>query len=371
MKTNYKFLAIALGLAAMTTSCDKHDPFEDIVTPGQVVPTVYWELGSSSCPAGESFDFQGKYTVDYEGATPDHSEIWYRVNRAEVAAASVGLAGTSLSYTKTYQVSDTMRAFTSIASYPHEMATWDGHEYVLKASAPVSRTLKPVTWASVATFNENNFALYYPKDFDTEFCNEVVELLTKDDTYYTAMRAIYINYPFTNEQFAAVNTTYGTNLPANFDMSDAGQVTSDKSDAWFYTSEADDKAIIGYYYQQTDEAGNVTNVEVAKDQVTIDDNGSVFYGEISCYPVYKAAEWVFCRYDDSTGKLISTIRPEYMPAFKDLISQISFQEWIYNSTEKVYQVDFSRKYSLTVQYRVYDSNGEEGIASDNKEVEIN
>lgn len=371
MKNNYKYLAIALGVAAMTTSCAKHDPLGEIVEPGQKVPTVYWELGSSSCPAGESFEFQGKYALDYDGATPDHSAIWYRVNRAETAAASAALAGTSFSYTKTYSSNDTMRAFQQIEVYPHSAATWDGHEFVLQASAPVSRTLKPVTWKDVAEFDEHNFASYYPKGFDKEFCTEVVELLTKDSTYYSAMRNVYINYPFTNAQFKAVNEKYGTELPAAFSEDDLGKAESDKSDAWFYTSTADTKAITGYYYTLVAADGSTSYHEIGKDDVTKEEDGSLTYQGNRCFPVYKAAAWVFCRYDDNTGAILSTVRPLYMLAFKNLFSQISFADWIYNSADKVYRVDFSRKYSLTAQFRVYDSNGEEGIATDLKEIEIN
>lgn len=368
MKYNFKLIAIAVAVSALS-SCAKHDILGEIVTPGQKVPTTYWELGSTSCPAGESFEFQGKYTVDYDGAAPDHSEIWYRVNRSESAAASVGLAGSSFSYTKTFTSVDTMRAFTSVASYPHSMAVWDGHEYVLSASAPVSRTLKPVTWKDAAEFSQKNFSAYYPKGFDTEFCTEVVDLLTKDSTYYAAMRNVYINYPFTNEQFAEVNAKYGTELPADF-VDDPGQASSDKSDAWFYTSVADNKALTGYYYITTDNDVQVYH-EVGKKDVTTEADGSLSYEGHRCYPVYKAAPWVFCRYDDTTGAIISTVRPLYMQAFKDLFSQISFADWIFNSADQVYKVDFSRKYSLTVQFRVYDTNGQEGIAYDNKEVEIN
>ena len=368
MKSNYKILAIALS-AAVLTSCAKHDLLGEIVEVGQEVPTVYWELGTTTCPAGGEFDFQGKYTVDYDGA--DHSEIWYRVNRAETAVASCGLAGSAFTYSKTYTATDTMRAFTSIASYPHSMANFDGHEYVLQASVPVSRTLKPVTWKDVTTFDRTSFDMYFPAGFDKEFCTEVVDMLTKDSTYYTAMRNVYINYPFTNEQFKAANAKYGTELPAGFDESDPGKMESDKSDAWYYTSTADPKAVTGYYYVLIDAEGNGSYHEVATEDVVKGEDGSMMYGEYRCYPVYKAAPWVFCRYDDNTGSILSTVRPQYMLAFKDLFSQIPFADWIYNASDKVYRVDFSRKYSLTVQFRVYDTNGEEGIATDNKEVEIN
>ncbi len=369
MKINNKLLIAALGLGMVATSCAKHDILNEIVEPGQEVPTAYWEVSSTTCKAGEEFTFQGKYTVGYDGATPDHAQVWYRVNRSESAAASVALAGTSLSYTKTVTSENVMRDFTPIATFPHSQATWDGHEFILIGSVPVSRTLSPVTWRDAKTYEDRLYQAYYPEGFDKEFCTEVVDMLTKD-SYYNALRTVYINYPFTNAQFAAVNAKYGTDLPCEFDESDAGKMQSDKSDAWFSTTEANTKNLTGYYYT-TLEGDETIYHEVAKDDVTIGEDGSVTYNDQRCYPVYKSAAWVFCRYDDNTGSIVSSVRPAYMPAFKELIEQISFSEWIFDSTENVYRVDFLRKYSLTTSFRVYDSNGEEGIASDQHEISIN
>lgn len=370
MKINYKALLITLGAGAALTSCANHDLIGNIADAGQEVPTCYWEVGSTVCKAGESFTFQGKYTVGYEGASPAYSEVWYRINRDDAAAASVALAGNGLSYTKTYSSNDTMRAYQPIERFDHSLAVWsDNHNWVVNGEVPVSRTLAPVSWKEIKAWDQERFDSYYPAGFADEFNAAVVEMLTKDSTYYSALRTVYINRPFTEEQTRAVNAKYNVNLPIIDNTKEDGGA-ADRSDAWFYTTVADDNAVTGYYYIEiVNEVGYYRMV--AKDDVTTGDDGALYYNGVRVYPVYKAAEWVFCRYDDNTGSIISTVKPQYMPAFKELISQITFPEWIYDSSNKYYRVDFSRKYSLSSQFRVYDTKGEEGIATDVREISIN
>lgn len=124
MKLQYKLGAVALAVAAMT-SCSQHDPFEDVVTPGQAVPTVNWALGSTVANAGDSVAFEGKYYTDKEH-TPDHAEVWSNVVVTESAAATLGLTQ-SLKYTQTVNTVDTVRTSQVVASYPHSMAKWDGY----------------------------------------------------------------------------------------------------------------------------------------------------------------------------------------------------------------------------------------------------
>ncbi|MBO5054228.1 MAG: hypothetical protein J6C44_08380 [Muribaculaceae bacterium] len=369
MKLNYKTLMIALGIGAAMTSCAKHDIIGEIAVPGQKVPTCYWEVGSTVCKAGESFTFQGKYTVDYEGATPDHSIVWYRVNREDAATASVALAGATMSYSKTYSANDTMRAYQPIVTFSHSLAQWvDGHNWAVSGEVPVSRTLSPVTWKEIPTWDQEKFDSYYPAGFAQEFNDAVIDLLTKDSTYYSALRTVYINRPFTEEQINAVNAKYGVNLPIIDNTKEDGGA-ADRSDAWFYTTVASDADIIGYYYIETiNEVGYYRMV--AKEDAVEGEDG-MYYNGVRVYPTYNAADWVFCRYDDNTGSIISTVKPEWMPAFKDLLTQIAFSEWIYDSSNQYYRVDFSRKYSLSTQFRVYDSNGQEGIATDVREISIN
>ena len=157
MKLQYKSLLMAFGALAMMTSCGNRDILEPIVDPGQEVPTTYWEVGSTAAPAGGTFTFQGKYTIP-EGRTGDYSEVWYRVKRAESAAATVKLAGAALSYTKTATSNDTMRNYQPVVRKLHSEAEFNGYEYVVKGEVPVSRTLSPVTWIDATTWDAERFA---------------------------------------------------------------------------------------------------------------------------------------------------------------------------------------------------------------------
>ena len=361
MKTINKLFLFALAAGSLMPSCKTSDPFKDKMDLGQAVPTAYWEVGSTVCKAGEAFTFQGKYTVE-PGKNVNISQIWYNVMRADAASVTVKLAGSSLGYSKSISENNEVRAYGPVATFLHKEAEWDGHEFVLTGSINVSRTLAPVQWTDAKEWDQERFDSYYPAGFAQEFCDEVVEYLTKDSTYYNGLRTVYINYPFTNEQFKEVNAKYNLQFPAEIDMSGDDQGSSDKSDLWFSTTEASDDAIVGYYYL-TVEGGNTIVHEVAKDAQQ--------NPEINYYPVYKSAPWVFCRYNDDLGSIISTVRAEYMPAFIDLLKTIKFEEWIYDSANKVYKVDFSRKYTLQCQFRVYDTDGEEGIAADVREISIN
>lgn len=413
MKKINIFLSLAAVAGLAMTSCDTRDSLSDVLIVGQEVPTCSWEIGSTVCKAGESFSFHGKYNIP-EGRTGAYCQVWYRVLRGETAAATVALAGSSLSYTKTYSATDTMRAYQPIVTLSHELAQWTNHMYEIDGQVEVSRTLAPVTWLDAENWDGDRFNSYYPESFAEEFCAEVINYLTKDSTYYGALRNVYINHPFTNEQFAAVNSKYGVKFPV-IDMTKDDQGASEKSQAWYSTTEADDTKIVGYYYNSVNASGNtvVHEIGVAEGQAILDNNAKIEEaiaeinaeiaeitdqmekGDISpeageariaelraqseaqrqnlknVYPVYDSAAWVFCRYNDDLGSIISTVRAEYMAAFKELLTTITFPEWIFDSTNKVYKVDFSRKYSLQSQFRVYDSEGEEGVASDVREISIN
>ncbi|MDE6397506.1 MAG: hypothetical protein K2K84_09565 [Muribaculaceae bacterium] len=361
MKNINKFFLVALAAGSLMTSCKTDDTLDDKMILGQAVPTCYWEVGSTVCKAGDSFTFQGKYNVE-PGKNVNFSQVWYNVMRANAASVTVKLAGASLSYSKSISDNSEVRAYAPIATFLHKEAEWDGHEFVLTGSIKVSKTLAPVSWVDAAAWDQERFDTYYPAGFAQEFCDEVIEYLTKDSTYYNGLRTVYINYPFSNDQFKAVNDKYGLQFPDNIDMTGDDAGASDKSDLWFSTTEASDDAIIGYYYT-TVEGENTIVHEVAKDAEQTPG--------INYYPVYKSSPWVFCRYNDDLGAIISTVRPQYMPAFIELLKTIKFEEWIYDSANQVYKVDFSRKYTLQSQFRVYDTDGEEGIAADVREISIN
>ncbi len=366
MKFQYKLAFIAAGLLAVS-SCAKHDPIADMGQLGQVVPTTYWSVGSTACKAGEDFSFQGKYYITVDGVGIDHSEVWYNVARTESSSATVKLAGSVLKYTKTVASSDTVRDNQLIAIYPHDENYFSALDncYIINSTVPTSATLSPVDWKEVSTWDQEKFDTYYPAGFAEEFCTEVVKLLCNDSTYYTGLKNVYINYPFTNEQFAEVNAKYNLNFPTDIKVSDDPQESvSDKSDRWYETTEADDEKIIGWYYKDVDANGNSVIIEVSGVEKPTDETKN-------WYPVYDAAPWVFCRYDDDAGAIVRAVRANYMLGFRDLLGTITFPEWIYDSNNSQYAVTFSRQYELNSQFKVYDTLGNVGIASDVRVITLN
>lgn len=369
MKLHITAAIAATSVAIALTGCANHDLIADITEVGQAVPTVYWEVGSTVCKAGESFTFQGKYT-NVEGRTPLRSEVWYEVLRSDNAAVTAVLAGTSLSYTQTESSVDTVRSYQCYAVYPHQESYWDGHQNIFSGEVPVSRTLSPVSWVDPEDWDQERFDTYYPEGFTTEFLEKVYDYLTGEsaDSYYSALRTVYVNYPFTNEQFKAVG------LP-ELDLSGDDNGTANKSDAWYSTSEASEDAIVGYYSISYADDGSTIYTEYPKDYTPTEGQ--------SVYPVYDSSEWVFCRYDDNTGGIVATVRSEWLPKFRTLLENIPFQDWIYDSSNAVYKVEFSREYSLIAQFRSYDKDSDklnddsapeyEGVTSstDNKTITIN
>lgn len=376
MKLQYKLGIMALGLIAFT-SCEKNDPFADHLEIGQRVPTVYWEVGSTTAKAGGYFSFKGQYYTE-DGHVPSHSEVWYSVTRNDEGEAVAKLAGSSFSYTKTLSATDTVRSNQSIAKFDHSLAVFDGYEYVLTDSVPVSETLQPINWNTPKVWEANKFTTYFPAEFAEEF-EKAVDSLIVLDANYSSLRYLYINYAFSNERFAEINEIYGTNFPTDIDYqeADAQAGATDKSTRWTdYSNPADSKVgalVTGYYYPTIDEAGSPVYNEVATDAVYVDELGNYFLAADSttkAYPVYDSAPWVFSRYDDDLGSVVSTVRPEYIEAFKALVEPITFTEWIYSSTDG-YAISFKRKYFLDANYRVFDTENNVGISHTSYSIEIN
>ena len=345
---SYKFFAIAAVVAMTMNSCAVHDPFADYMEIGQMLPTVDWEQNSVLVKAGNYATFKAKYYTA-EGLEIDHSEVWAMIKRDQTAEATSKLTS-SLSYTKSVAQADTVRSMQQQGVFAHSKAEWDGHEYVLNDSFPTSRTLEPQMWSSPTDWDEEKFNQYYPPTFKQEFVDHMITYLTRDSLYYNDMRNIYINYDFTAEQFEALNAKYGVSFPTVTE-------TGDKSDAWFTTTEVD------HYYYETVVDGVITIHEIATPEAA--PSGA------NVYEIYKSSPWLMCRYSDNTGGRITYIRHEYMPYWKELITSIPFEDWIYDSADKSYSVNFSRSYSLLPEFRVYDNNGKYGKTTDNKEISIN
>ncbi len=377
MKIQFKLGLMAAGVLVLS-SCEKHDLIADNLQIGQYVPTCYWEVGSTACKAGDSFTFKGKYYTE-EGHTPLRSEVWYSVQRDESAAATCVLAGTSLSYTKTVAGNDTVRTSQVIAEFGHELAVWNGYEYEITGSVPVSRTLSPVSWMNLTEWTndtQERFNQYYPATFIDEFKETVIGYMTDVETapsYYTALRTVYCNYEFSNERVEEVNAQFSTNLPTvTIDENDPNVSVSEKSDLWFSTTEADPEAITGYYYTEVLADSSVVITEVKLEDVTVAEDGSVTLNAdatVVLYPVYKSAEWVFCRYDDDKGTIVSSVRESYLGAFAALLGDIKFEEWIYDG--KNYNVAFTRDYKVNAVFKVVDTAGNVGVASTSYDININ
>ncbi len=357
---HYKSLALACVAALALTSCAVHDPFADNMEIGQMLPTVDWEQNSVLVKAGNYATFKAKYYTTGDAAI-DHSEVWTLIKRSQTAEATSKLTS-ALAYTKTVALDDTMRTLVPNPSEPdvappyifaHDKAEWDGHEYVLTDSFPTSRTLAPQAWVSPTQWDEDKFTQYYPSTFKQEFVDHMVTYLTRDSAYYNDLRNIYIKYDFTAEQFEALNAKYGVEFPT---VTESG----DKSDAWFTTDEVD------HYYYETVVDGVVTINEIASP-----DQAPAGVDPAKIFEVYKSSPWIMCRYSDDVGGKLTYVRRQYMPYWKELISAIPFEEWIYNTSDKSYAVTFNRSYSIIPEFRVYDKNGKYGKTTDNKEITLN
>ena len=379
MKVQYKLGLMALGLLVFT-SCEKHDPIADVAQIGQRVPTCYWEVGSTACKAGGYFSFKGKYYTE-DGHIPSHSEVWYNVTREDYIEASAKLGG--LSYTKTLSKNEVVRANQSIVRYEHSKAIWTvsdsiidttatgeyGYQWMIVDSVPVSETLTPVNWAKPEKWGDTekkNFEAYIPADFVVEF-EKYVDSVIVLDAYYSNLRNVYINYEFTNKQFEDMNKKYNLQFPTDitYDSTDAQKGVTDKSTRWFdYNNPktvGEAPVHIGYYYTTIEDSTLVYH-EVGLDYVAQEGQ--------NLQPVYESAPWVFSRYSDDAGAVINTVRPEYIPAFAELVETIPFLDWIHSSSDG-YVINFSRVYMLDATYRVFDTDGNVGVAYTTYTINVN
>lgn len=398
MKLQYKLGIMALGLVAFT-SCEKNDPFADHLEIGQRVPTVYWEVGSTTAKAGESFSFKGTYYTQ-DGKVADYSQVWWDVLRSDELEVTAKLAGSSFSYKMTggekdlvVRVNehsdpfdhslaklDTVLVDTYLEYYDSITNSWKIDEsqitqkpkpltqYSITGVVPVSETLTPITWNSPKEWDQKKCDTYFPQGFIETFEKNVDSLIVLDANY-NALRYLYINYAFTNERFAEINAQFGTNFPTDiaYDTQDAQAGASDKSTRWFdYANpkvSGKTPAVVGYYYT-TIENGKTVYHEVGLDYEAQEGQ--------KLQAVYESAAWVFSRYDDDLGSVVTTVRPEYIPAFQALVQPITFQEWIYSSSDG-YAISFKRNYKLDASFRVYDTEGNVGKVSptSKKQIEIN
>ncbi len=378
MKLQYKLGIMALGLIAFT-SCEKNDPFADHLEIGQRVPTCYWEVGSTTCKAGEYFLFKGQYYTE-DGHTPSHSEVWYNVTRTDEASATAKIAGPGFSITKSYLVNDTVRTDLPAGRFDHSLAVWDEYQFVLIDSVQVSETLSPVAWNFPVDWKseEKNFNAYFAPDFAEDFEKNVDTLILKD-SYYGSLRYLYINRKFDTKLFdslTGLNTTEDIQNHKDYDANDENSLVTVKSALWYDYDNMGGKTakVVRYYYTVIDEKGKEKYIEVKEDEVYEQNGAYILHADSTTrtYAVYDSAPWVFSRFDDDLGAVVSSVREEYIPAFSEaLVKPITFDEWIYSNSDKNHSIMFNRKYLLNAKFKVYDTEGNIGVAHTTYPININ
>lgn len=374
MKIQYKLGLMAMGLLAFS-SCEKHDLVADNMAIGERVPTVYWTVASTACKAGEDFSFEGRYYTE-DGHQPSHSEVWYSVIREDVVSAQAKLVS-SLAFTQQSTITDTIRTMQHIKSYAHSLATWSGHEFVLSNSCPTSSTLIPVMWSPGNSWTEttwDKFNLYYPEGFEETF---LADVKTKVMASETILRDVFCTYSgFTAERIDSINGIYNTAIPTVFDDDENTKEIKSKKELWYRVSDSNTDAekaaaIIAYYYRN--DAG--VDVRVEKADILVDELGNEYAmnGEkkVFCYPVYDAAAWLYCRYDNDSGSIVTTVLDSYTDAFDAMVALIHFPEWIKGTAAEGYVASFKRTHKLSTVFKVVDTEGNVGMYTTPYEITLN
>lgn len=391
MKLQYKLGILALGVVAFT-SCEKHDPFDDHMEIGQVVPTCYWEVGSTAVKAGEEFSFTGKYYAE-DGNVPKESQVWYSINQADESSATLRLC-TGYSYTQTVTSTDEIRSSQCIAAFPHSQAQWDGYEFVIIGKVPTSSTLNAVSWMP-KVWDQANFDRYFPENFADSFMTVVkTNLIDETGTFPSALKSTYVNYDgFTNEYMAEINTEYGVNFPTNVE---AGVEGKTKSDFWNFIVDTDGKSVRCYavnsyknaagesFKVNYDSLYKVAHTKVGRETVNkLTGADSLLYEAMNVnpsvvshlgqewYATYNSSEWLNCRYEPAAAAILTAVKPEYVDAVNAMLNSIPFDAWVYNRTETNYSVSFTRKYELDASFKVVDEAGNVGISSQKYTLAVN
>lgn len=394
MKVQNKLSLLAIGLVAFS-SCEKHDPFDDHGTPGQLLPTCYWEVGSTAVKAGDEFTFKGQYYTEH-GQTPSHSEVWYSINQEDEASATLKLAGSYYSYTQTVALTQEVRSSQCISKFAHDLAQWDGYEYIITGSVPTTTTLAPVSW-SPKEWDQANYDRYFPAQFADSFMTVVkTNLMLETGNYPSALKNVYTSYDgFTNDFMTGINNTYGVNFP----MEVEGATGQTRSDFWFFSKDSDGKtpraqAVVKYVNAESTEEFDVDydvlkkKVEPGRGQATATHEDSLIYNAMNenpnvlaitlegktsteWYAVYESSEWLDCRYVPSQASILTAVKEEYVDAVNAMLDAIPFDAWIHNTVDANYAATFTRKYLLTTSFKVVDTDGNVGKASTDYTLNVN
>lgn len=184
-----KNIKTILGLLAMVsiTSCEIHDPFDEVAAIGHAAPYVFWEFPSSSAAAGDSVGFVAQYYA--KNNKVKNLEVWYGITEDINMQASCPLV-TSFSYVVPIDQSTLIRQVMKMAAYPHLEAAWDASRsaYFLTDKFPTSRTLRTIEWKEVETFEQDKFDRLFPDTFITSFRKNLYPQMKVPD-----MRKMYVS----------------------------------------------------------------------------------------------------------------------------------------------------------------------------------
>lgn len=178
MKNISKIALLAATAVALLTlpSCDKHDMIDDVVYVGQMAPHVFWDIPSTTLPAGNDVSFNAKYYTTGEYPI-SHLEVWYNVIENEEKNVSAPWM-VSTSYSITSATTIERRISQLIKKFAHDEARWNADErsYKFTDNFPTSNTLSKVTWGS-AEFDSAKVDQYFGTGFMQQFKDSLFRLM--------------------------------------------------------------------------------------------------------------------------------------------------------------------------------------------------
>lgn len=179
---NKNILITFIFLAVVITGCEKHDFFDDRAGIGNMTPTTYWEISSSTVAAGNDVAFVAQF-YSSEQIPIDRMEVWYDVNERVTLEATC--PNVTFKFTKNVDVTSLVREFQKIAKYDFKEDYWnvDKRAYVTMTSFPTSNTLKPVEWTEVTEFDVEKYTKFFPDTFATAFQRDLYTELEKQEKY--------------------------------------------------------------------------------------------------------------------------------------------------------------------------------------------
>lgn len=179
---NENILMSLLFLAVVVGGCEKHDFIDDWARIGNVTPTTYWEIPSTTVAAGNDVAFTAQF-YSSEKISIDRMEVWYDVNERITLEATC--PNVTFKFTKNVDVTSLVREFQKIAQYEFKEDYWniDKRAYVTMTSFPTSSTLKPVEWTEVTEFDVEKYTKFFPDTFATAFQRDLYTELEKQEKY--------------------------------------------------------------------------------------------------------------------------------------------------------------------------------------------